>query len=209
MIIDLLKIGDTKYKLMFNSETNDYYLTQEITTTIPKWKFLWFKRHKKVIESISHMELNLSTLTIMYNILTLKPDPNQDHISDDFEMSAKFEMVSEIDNKKFRDKFMVRLDDIDDTDGVTFNVSSTNTPKNDIVKGYVKEGWHYFSTHDESSMRRTHYVYKSGLYGGYLHINVIDEIGFRSDDSITTAVNTLIIPREVIDMSLRHMGYFN
>lgn len=207
MIKKLKKIGDTTYSLVHDFEYNEHLLAQEIVTFLPKWKFLWITRYKKITESIDYMPIDLSTLSIMFNVLNLKAiEKTDDIIDDDLGISEEYETISDVQNKKLRDDFMNRLDTLDDADVEVLKIRTTHTPKNEIVKGYVKEGWHYFSTQNNNSMRRSHYVYKTGLYGGYLHINIIDEIGFDNSDVITTSVRTLIIPRDVMSDILEMYG---
>lgn len=209
MIKDLVRIGDTKYGLMYDSTDNETYMYQKIEGHIPKWSLFGYTRYRKILESINYIPINLSTLHIMFHTMTLKPLESDGELDDDMTDLPPYEQIDGNRNKKMRDDFIDKINDLDASDAIKLGIRVTHTPKNEVVKGLIKEGWHYFATQNHNSMRRSHYVYRTGLYGGYLHLLAIDEMGFSNRDGLTTNMSDMILPREYIDKVLDSFGFYD
>src|SRR5690554_1518357 len=197
------KVGNTVYSLMTDKDDGTVYIVQKVYGHVAKWRFLGFTRYKRIIESIDYIPVNVSTLAIMFNILRLNPITDDEFDIDEF---TKYELVTPEMNKEFIDELNVELENLDED---VLSIRVGDVPDNGVVKGFIEDGWHYFSTEAYSVMRRGHYVYRSGLYEGYLHLYLIDEIGFNDKDAIVSNVSSVILPRDFIISVLDAFGYFD
>lgn len=197
------KVGNTVYSLMTDKDDGTVYIVQKIYGHVAKWRFLGYTRYKRIIESIDYIPVNVSTLAIMFNILRLSPITDDEL---DIGEYTKYELITPEMNKDFIDELNVELENLDED---IHSIKVGDVPDNGVVKGFIEDGWHYFSTESHNSMRRGHYVYRSGLYEGYLHLFLIEEIGFRDKDAIVSHVGSVLLPREFIIGVLDAFGYFN
>lgn len=199
------KIGDTTYSLLHDKGTGEIYIVETVYKHIPKWSFLGYTRYRKIIESIDYIPINLSTLALLHNTLKLKPE-HEDYEDDEY---VKYEVVDKAMNDKIRKDFNKQMEKLEAPADILASTIVGDLPNNNVVKGFVKDGWHYFSTETDSTLRRTFYLYRTGVYEGYLHLMLVDEIGFANSDTIVSYVSSAILPREFMLSVLMEFDYIN
>lgn len=185
-------IGDTTYHIVGSG--SEKYIVETGYAHIEKPKLLGlFTRYKKVIERITYVPINPLTMMLFFKLMSLNPKTADD--TDDVQM---YEVITKEMNIEFNKDVKDRLSklDLSDNDYLAFDVRLN--PNNEVVKGFVKEGWNYLGAERLNSMHRKHYLYRITLYGGHLQFTILNEIGFENSDKITAELSSCVLPREFI-----------
>lgn len=190
-------IGDTTYHIEgFDSER---YIVETVYNYVPKKPLLGiFERSKKIVERIAYVPINVLTVALMFELMSLKPIED-DSDGDDDETITRFNVIDAIEHKHVFKRINDRLAKVDMSDSEYLRFMTTLTPTNHVVKGYVKEGWNYLGAERINSMHRSHFVYRTTLYGGHLQLAIINEIGFEGNDTVSAEVSSCVLPRTFIN----------
>ena len=121
-----------------------------------------------------------------------------------------YDTISTQDNYQYK-KDLKKMYDINiEVLGGVSKLDFTLTPKNEVVKGFIKEGFHDYVVDLENVIFRTYYTYKTTL-GGVLNVAMVKEVGNYTDreNAVTTHVNTLMIDRDVVVAIVSHIDAIN
>lgn len=187
------------YKLIHSEGASDYHLMMldniEVFLGVLNIGALEYKKKnkvkvKKMLSKMNTLKLDSGLLWLFITILSMATEHKEETFEDDVDTYAEF---TEQDNKDVIAGFKAFAQE---SEATLDNIEFIKFPKNPVVKGFIKDSFHYYLTTHTSILTRTHLLYRVSKFG-VLQVVEVEEVG-ANEDTITREVNSYILGRDLM-----------